>query len=48
MEEGERNDAPKKKWSIRISKGLILPGNPSKANRNCKKIPVLLFLIGEY
>lgn len=48
-QESERDDSPKKeKWSIN-PKSLILPGNPRKANRNCReKTPVLLSLIGKY
>lgn len=49
LEAGERDDSPKKeKLSIHPER-LIRPGNPRKANRNCrKKIPVLLSLIGKY
>ena len=49
LEAGERDDSPKKeKLSIHLER-LILPGNPRKTNRNCrKKIPVLLSLIGKY
>ena len=48
MEAGERDDSPKKeKLSIHPER-LILPGNPRKMKRNCRKIPVLLSLIGKY
>ena len=49
LEAGERDDSPKKeKLSIHPER-LILPGNPRKTKRNCrKKIPVLLSLIGKY